>query len=52
LSKKLATIYVSVDLKNFELSNYLFSKKELINKNVIELFKKFEFKSLIPEKYI
>jgi hypothetical protein len=33
------------------LENYSFSSKELIDEKVIELFKKFEFKSLIPEKY-
>jgi hypothetical protein len=52
LSKRLATIDILVDLKDFNIENYKFASKELIDEKVIDLFKKFEFKSLIPSKYI
>jgi hypothetical protein len=51
LSKRLATIDVLVDIKDFKLENYKFSSRQIIDEKVIDLFKKFEFKSLIPEEH-
>ena len=47
LSKKLATIDLNVDLSDFHIENYLFDKKNMINDNLIEFFKKYEFNSLL-----
>ena len=49
LSKKLATIKTDVDLKNFDLEKYRFTPEKYLNKEIIELFKKLEFHSLIWE---
>lgn len=51
MSKKLASIHTDLKLENFSIENHKFKDVELINENVIWLFKKFEFKSLIPEKH-
>lgn len=48
LSKKLASIDTQVDLWNLEIEDYFFRDKKILNDKSIALFKKFEFKSLIP----
>ncbi len=50
LSKKLATLEKNVELENFNLEDYKFEKENLKNEKVLEIFEKFEFSSLIPEK--
>jgi hypothetical protein len=35
--------------ENFDLENYKFFPNELLSQKVIEIFKDFEFNSLIPE---
>lgn len=47
LSKKLATIKNDVELESFTLETYKFNKDSLIDEQVIELFKKYEFNSLL-----
>lgn len=50
LSKKLATVCLDAPLgENFDLQNYKFLPNELLSQKVIEIFKDFEFSSLIPE---
>jgi len=51
LSKKLASIYSDLELKDFSLEEHSFMDKEILNPEAIELFKKFEFKSLIPSHH-
>lgn len=48
LSKKLATIKKDVDLGNFKLDNYRFFRDWLLNDKIIDIFKKYEFNSLLP----
>lgn len=50
LSKRLATIKNDVDLKGFDLEHYKFNKDNLLNENIIKLFKKYEFNSLLSEE--
>lgn len=50
LSKQLATIKKDVELDNFYLENFRFDKDEIINEDVKEFFKKYEFKSLYKEE--
>ncbi|MDD3302637.1 MAG: 5'-3' exonuclease H3TH domain-containing protein [Candidatus Gracilibacteria bacterium] len=50
LSKKLATIKKDVDLGKFNLNEYRFIKESLLNDKTIELFKKYEFNSLLPNQ--
>lgn len=62
LSKQLATIKKDVDLssvisakagissKDFNLEHYKFYKEALLNEKIIELFKKYEFNSLLPNQ--
>ncbi|MBW7954918.1 hypothetical protein H3C61_03835 [Candidatus Gracilibacteria bacterium] len=50
LSKKLATIDKNVNLKNFFLEDYKFSKNNLLNDNSKEFFTKYEFYSLYKEE--
>lgn len=52
LSKKLATIKNDVDLWKFNLEDYKFNKDTLIDDEVIELFKKYEFNSLLWKEHI
>nr|MDD3719797.1 5'-3' exonuclease H3TH domain-containing protein [Candidatus Gracilibacteria bacterium] len=52
LSKKLATIKNDVDLGKFNLEDYKFNKDTLIDDEVIELFKKYEFNSLLGKEHI
>lgn len=49
LSKKLATIIKNVDLWNFYLEDYRFFKDDLINDEIKDFFKKYEFNSLYKE---
>lgn len=50
LSKKLATVCLEAPLgENFDLQNYKFFPDNLFSQKVIEIFKDFEFNSLIPE---
>ncbi|MFA5916771.1 MAG: 5'-3' exonuclease H3TH domain-containing protein [Candidatus Gracilibacteria bacterium] len=48
LSKKLATIKKDVDLGGFNLEHYKFYEDALLNDKIVELFKKYEFNSLLP----
>lgn len=48
LSKKLASIDTKVELENFNIDNFDFKNKALLTEKTIDLFKRFEFKSLIP----
>ncbi|MDD5770608.1 MAG: 5'-3' exonuclease H3TH domain-containing protein [Candidatus Gracilibacteria bacterium] len=50
LSKRLATIDKNVELNNFYLENFKFNKENILNEDVKELFKKYEFNSLYSEK--
>jgi DNA polymerase-1 len=49
LSKKLATLEKDVKLDNFDLKNYKFYPKNILNPEIIEYFRNFEFYSLIWE---
>lgn len=51
LSKQLASINTTLELKDFNLDNHIFSSREIYNENVIDIFKRFEFKSLIPHAH-
>lgn len=51
LSKKLASIYSELELKWFNLEEHDFKTINLYNEKIIELFKKYEFKSLIPAEH-
>ncbi|EKE26403.1 MAG: hypothetical protein ACD_4C00303G0002 [uncultured bacterium (gcode 4)] len=48
LSKKLASIDTKVELENFNIESFDFKQRKLLSEKTIDLFKKFEFKSLIP----
>ncbi len=50
LSKKLATIKKDIVIDNFYLENFIFKKETLLNNEVKELFKKYEFHSLYSEE--
>ncbi len=50
LSKRLATLDKNVSLENFNLDNFIFKWDELLNNEVKELFKSFEFNSLLWEE--
>lgn len=52
LSKKLATIKKDVELWKFNLEDYKFNKDTLVDDEVIELFKKYEFNSLLWKEHI
>lgn len=52
LSKKLATIDLWVKLNKFNLENYIFDKDSILNSEVLDLFKKYEFNSLLDESNI
>lgn len=49
LSKRLATIDINTDLWNFNLNDYIFDKDKLLNDELKEFFRKYEFNSLIWE---
>ncbi|PID87378.1 hypothetical protein CSB07_01665 [Candidatus Gracilibacteria bacterium] len=49
LSKKLATLDLSVNLENFDLESFRFKPENLINNDVKKLFKNYEFNSLIND---
>ncbi len=49
LSKKLATVDKGVKLDDFNLDDYKFFPENILNDNVVILFKDFEFSSLLPE---
>jgi len=51
LSKRLASIYSELELKWFDLEEHDFKNINLFNEKIIELFKKYEFKSLIPAEH-
>ncbi|MDD2565813.1 MAG: 5'-3' exonuclease H3TH domain-containing protein [Candidatus Gracilibacteria bacterium] len=51
LSKQLASIYSDLELADFNLEDHNFTKKEILNPEVIDIFKRFEFKSLIPSHH-
>lgn len=50
LSKKLATIELAVDLWDFDIKNFCFKKSSIVNEDVVELFKKYDFNSLLSDK--
>ena len=52
LSKKLATLEKNIKLEDFNLDNFIFYENKLINSEIIDLFKKFEFNSLIPDNEV
>ena len=52
LSKKLASIHKEIDLNWFELDKHIFDADKIKNDQVIELFKNYEFNSLIWEEEI
>jgi 5'-3' exonuclease len=47
LSKNLATIKLDVELPNFNLDDFEFNPKNILNKDVFSFFEKYEFNSLI-----
>jgi len=47
LSKKLATLEKNVELKDFDLNNYKFNSKNILNPEIVEYFRNLEFFSLI-----
>jgi 5'-3' exonuclease len=47
LSKSLATIKLDIDFPDFDLEDFKFNPKEILNENVIAFFEKYEFNSLI-----
>ncbi len=49
LSKKLATLELNVELDNFDIENYSFDGVSIINEEIKEFFKKYEFNSLLWE---
>lgn len=49
LSKKLATLKIDIEIENFDLKNYKFNKEKILNNEIIEFFKKYEFFSLLWE---
>lgn len=50
LSKKLATIKKDIELDNFYLEKFRFDKDSILNEEIKELFKKYEFNSLYSEE--
>ncbi len=48
LSKKLATINKNVEIPWFDIDNFEFDKTSILNSDIIEFFKTYEFNSLIP----
>jgi 5'-3' exonuclease len=50
LSKKLATIEKNVELEKFDLKDYKFEKEKILNEKIKELFRNFDFNSLLPEE--
>lgn len=50
LSKRLATLKKDVNLENFHLEDYKFHKENILNDNVKEFFKRYEFNSLYSEE--
>jgi len=50
LSKRLATLDKNVNLENFDLEKFAFKWSDLLNGEVKEIFKKFEFHSLLWEE--
>ena len=50
LSKRLATLDKNVNLENFDLELFTFKWGEILNDEVKEIFKKFEFHSLLWEE--
>ncbi len=47
LSKKLATIPHDVEIEDFSLENHIFRPETLKNEAVVEMFREFEFFSLL-----
>lgn len=53
LSKNLATIRTNVKLdSNLKLENFKFEKEKILNENVFDFFKKYEFNSLLSNEWI
>lgn len=50
LSKRLATIKKDIELNNFYLENFRFNKDTIVNENVKDFFKEYEFNSLYKEE--
>lgn len=50
LSKKLATIELNVELNSFLLENFIFKKENILNPEIVELFRSLEFNSLVWEE--
>lgn len=49
LSKKLATIDKTIEIKDFKLENFKFFPEKILNEGIIKTFKQFEFNSLIGD---
>jgi 5'-3' exonuclease len=47
LSKRLATIKLDIELPNFNLDDFEFNPKNILNESVFSFFEKYEFNSLI-----
>ncbi|MDR3150149.1 MAG: hypothetical protein LBU14_00470 [Candidatus Peribacteria bacterium] len=47
MSKQLATIKLDVPLENFNIENFKFDEKNIVNKNILTFFEKYEFNSLV-----
>jgi len=50
LSKSLATLKKDVEINNFSLDDFKFNKDSILNDDVKDLFKKYEFNSLYSEE--
>lgn len=51
LSKQLATIKLDVPLENFNIENFKFDEKNIVNKNILTFFEKYEFNSLVWDEW-
>jgi len=47
LSKKLATIDLDVELKDFDIERFNFKPETFLNEEILSFFEKYEFNSLI-----
>lgn len=49
LSKRLAMIHTDIDLPDFNLQDHTFKSRDLLDDEAISLFRRLEFKSLLPD---
>jgi 5'-3' exonuclease len=50
LSKQLATIKKDVEIENFHINKFFFEPNQVINEEVREFFRKYEFFSLLTDE--